>query len=401
VQASRLLLLLLALLGHVGLHIAAFNRINAVGWPRKIVKSIEWAIVISCAVIPAALLWRYGSLLDPAPVVPVDWPLLPPLLRGWLLISWISGIGLGIPWVLSRPLWNRHAVDVPTRERRIDTRRLSNTRLPQTIRARSWAKVPANQLLQLAVAEKTLPVYGLPSPLAGLKIAHLSDLHLTRHIGLEYFQVAIAEALAWRPDIVALTGDICDEDPLVESVQTLLAPLASAPAGAYFVLGNHDLRVREPQRIRDALVTGGWIDLGGRSIVRCARGVPIQWCGNEAPWFGTPLRFDDPAEHVRMALSHSPDQIAWARRQQIALLLAGHTHGGQGRLPLIGPLLSPSRYGSRFASGTFWLAPTTMHVSRGLSSLHLLRINCAPELALLTLEPAGPITEAVPAPALV
>ena len=66
-------------------------------------------------------------------------------------------------------------------------------------------------------------------------------------------------------------------------------------------------------------------------------------------------------------------------------MLAGHTHGGQGRLPLIGPVLSPSFHGSRYASGDFYKSPTTMHVSRGLSGTHLIRINCRPQLSLLTL----------------
>jgi predicted MPP superfamily phosphohydrolase len=66
-------------------------------------------------------------------------------------------------------------------------------------------------------------------------------------------------------------------------------------------------------------------------------------------------------------------------------MLAGHTHGGQGRLPLLGPLISPSFHGSRYASGDFFKPPTTMHVTRGLSGTHLLRINCRPELSLLTL----------------
>lgn len=397
--ASRLFLLLLALVGHVGLHVAAFNRVNAVGWPRRVVKSIEWLIFASCLLLPAAILWRYGMLFE-AGQRATPWNMLPGPLRMWLLICWIVVIGLGIPWLLSRPFLNRHAIPVPTRERSIDTRKASPSQIPLTRRARSWAKFPANQVLHLSISEKTLPINGLPPALAGLRIAHLSDLHLTRHIGLDFYRVAIDQAVSWRPDVVALTGDICDEDPQIGSLGPLLGPLAKAPYGAYFVLGNHDLRVRDPSLIRRSLIESGWTDLGGKSLMTCTRGVPTLWSGNEAPWFGQPPHVTDTTSAVRFALSHSPDQIGWARREQMALLLAGHTHGGQGRLPVIGPLLAPSRYGSRFASGTFWWPPTTMHVSRGLSSLHLLRINCPPELALLTLEVAGPVTESLTAPAL-
>jgi predicted MPP superfamily phosphohydrolase len=91
------------------------------------------------------------------------------------------------------------------------------------------------------------------------------------------------------------------------------------------------------------------------------------------------------AVDFRLLLSHSPDQLAWARRHDVTLMLAGHTHGGQGRLPLAGPVLSPSYHGSRYASGDFYKAPTTMHVTRGLGGVHLMRINCRPELSLITL----------------
>ena len=64
---------------------------------------------------------------------------------------------------------------------------------------------------------------------------------------------------------------------------------------------------------------------------------------------------------------------------------AGHTHGGQIRLPIVGPIVAPSRYGVKYASGLFHEPPTLMHVSRGVCGVHPLRFNCPPELALLTL----------------
>jgi predicted MPP superfamily phosphohydrolase len=69
----------------------------------------------------------------------------------------------------------------------------------------------------------------------------------------------------------------------------------------------------------------------------------------------------------------------------VDLLLAGHTHGGQIRFPIIGPIVAPSWYGSQFASGVFYRQPTLMHVSRGLAGVHPLRYRCQPEIALLEL----------------
>ncbi len=66
-------------------------------------------------------------------------------------------------------------------------------------------------------------------------------------------------------------------------------------------------------------------------------------------------------------------------------MLAGHTHGGQIRFPLVGAIFAPSRFGVRYACGVFHETPTVMHVSRGLSGLDPLRYNCAPELTKLVL----------------
>ncbi|MBC7856123.1 MAG: hypothetical protein IAF94_22055 [Pirellulaceae bacterium] len=86
-----------------------------------------------------------------------------------------------------------------------------------------------------------------------------------------------------------------------------------------------------------------------------------------------------------MLLSHSPDQLPWARANNFDLMLAGHTHGGQIRLPLIGALISPSKFGFRYAGGLYFEEPTLLHVSRGLCGDHPIRLNCPPELPLLKL----------------
>ena len=107
--------------------------------------------------------------------------------------------------------------------------------------------------------------------------------------------------------------------------------------------------------------------------------------GNEHPWYARP-EIESTEDQFRLLVSHSPDQFRWAREHGIHLMLAGHTHGGQGRLPLAGPILSPSFHGSRYASGDFYKPPTTMHVTRGIGGVHLMRINCRPELSLITLK---------------
>jgi predicted MPP superfamily phosphohydrolase len=166
----------------------------------------------------------------------------------------------------------------------------------------------------------------------------------------------------------------------------------------FFVLGNHDVRV-DSDGVRRRLGQSGFVDLGGREHQLDVRGVPVLLAGNEAPWFGRPGqgsgrppgRQECPAHPspLRIALAHSPDQVAWARRWNADLLLVGHTHGGQIRIPPLGPIFSPCLRGVKHYSGIYHLPPTILHVTQGVSGDIPVRWNCKPEIALLTLRRGG------------
>jgi predicted MPP superfamily phosphohydrolase len=140
-------------------------------------------------------------------------------------------------------------------------------------------------------------------------------------------------------------------------------------------------------RLRQAIVDAGTRYLGARHQELCIEGETILLAGNELPWIrpaADMTRIDDTTA-LRVLLAHTPDQLPWARRHGFDLMLAGHNHGGQIRLPLVGPLFSPSRYGVKYACGLFHEPPTLMHVSRGVSALDPLRYNCPPELTRIVL----------------
>lgn len=108
--------------------------------------------------------------------------------------------------------------------------------------------------------------------------------------------------------------------------------------------------------------------------------------GDETPWIGQQPDLANSAQSLfRILLSHTPDNIAWALNNQVDLMISGHTHGGQIRLPVLGPIHCPSRYGLQFSAGEFWLDPTLLHVSRGLSGREPIRYGCRPELTRLIL----------------
>ena len=94
---------------------------------------------------------------------------------------------------------------------------------------------------------------------------------------------------------------------------------------------------------------------------------------------------DCPNGIFRLYLSHTPDNIGWARKHRIDLVLAGHVHGGQIRLPVLGSVFVPSRHSRKYDCGTFYEPPTVMHVGRGLAGQHPLRFFCKPEVTRIIL----------------
>lgn len=378
-----------AMLSHFGLRLSAYNRLNALGWRRHTIKRIEKFMFaetwVTFFVIPWICRRPIGDLLATAG----DLFGIPLWLKIYAGIHLAIGSVLGTLWLIWRPIFGVQHVDAPYKSEVISIADVVDQPLARTTKCRLASWIPGNQIFELDLRYVDLPVVGLPRSLDGYRIAHLSDIHLTGHIGPEFTAYAIARANQWRPDLMAVTGDIVDADACVEWLHDLFGS-ATAVDGCFFILGNHDTRVSDPNHVRRAMTNAGWTDVGGEVHKMNLRGVPVAFIGNESPWFPRPndRKVSEAKADFRICLSHSPDQFDWCRRLKIELMLCGHTHGGQGRLPLIGPLLSPSFHGSRWASGDFYRSPTTLHVTRGLSGVHLLRINCRPELSLLTLRAA-------------
>ena len=251
---------------------------------------------------------------------------------------------------------------------------------------RRIALLPGNEQFTLEVNTKTFLLPRMPREWDGLSIVHLADTHFTGAVTRDYFEAVCDQARELKPDLFVFTGDLIDDMARLDWIPQTFGSL-NAPYGQYFVLGNHD-SYADHERIRVELERSGWIDLSGRSkeLVCQNSGPPIVLAGDESPWMGShPDLSHLPSDRFRILVSHTPDNIEWARQTNIDLMLAGHTHGGQIRLPVLGPVYSPSYYGCRFASGIFWLEPTLMYVSRSISGREPIRFNCRPELTKLVL----------------
>lgn len=378
------ILAVLFLVAHFGLWVAIYNRISACDLPRRIVKPFMKFLLLIAILLPLYLAWSHGSSLGISQFLRKGVGDSGSALRLYGLFLLSSYGWLGVPWLLARPLFRIGWISLKVQPEVKDLAKELGVQLALTKKCEWFARVPLNQIFELSVENIELPVKELPAELEGYRIAHLSDIHFTGDVAPDFTRHVIELANQWAPNLFALTGDLIDNESCIEWLSGVFEE-AEAPDGSYFILGNHDARMRDTQLIRNAMKQAGWVDLGGLKVSATLNKHQVTMIGDESPWLKKPSPLDQDDHAFRILLSHSPDRIRWARQNEVQLMLAGHTHGGQGRLPVVGPVLSPSWYGSRYASGQFYQAPTTLHVTRGLSGTRLMRINCRPELSLLTL----------------
>jgi uncharacterized protein len=246
--------------------------------------------------------------------------------------------------------------------------------------------LPFNQVFEVEFNQKTFVLPQLPAAWDGLTILHLTDLHLCGTPDRRFHQFVIDQCLRdGVPDLVALTGDVVDSSWHHRWIMPVLGRLHWNLA-AFAILGNHD-SWRDEKVIRRRLRRIGMRVLGNSWETLEVRGEPMIVIGHEGPWFMPPPDLANcPAGPFRLCLSHTPDNMPWARRHKIDLVLAGHVHGGQIRFPLIGATFVPSRFSRRYDCGTFFEPPTVMHVCRGVAGQHPYRMLCRPEVTRIVLK---------------
>ncbi|MFH1621002.1 MAG: metallophosphoesterase [Patescibacteria group bacterium] len=180
-----------------------------------------------------------------------------------------------------------------------------------------------------------------------LRIVLLSDLHAGGFHDLDWYSRIVNEVNSQKPDVILLAGDYVVDHA---GSMNLLKPLSALKAslGSYFVLGNHDYLDR-PQEIRQALVDWGFCDLSNQSKILEYREQNLEIQGVDDSWSGYPKKFKRKGMDVpHITLCHEPDCVMDLKEGDTDLVLSGHTHGGQVRLPVIGPLWPiPSKLGSK------------------------------------------------------
>ncbi len=250
--------------------------------------------------------------------------------------------------------------------------------------ARQW-----NPRHPLEITENTVILRALPAGFEGLRVAQLSDIHHGLYLSLPTVERAVEATNVLGADMIALTGDF------VTSSRDYVRPMAralsrlSAPLGVFAVLGNHDYRAGAELVARELRRNGIQVLRNSHAVLR--RGSDRLWLiGVDDLWYNCDLKRalrGVPGEAPKVLLSHNPLIIGQAAGLGLDLVLSGHTHGGQVRLPVLGSVYRRRRY----TNGWDRLHDTQIYVCRGLGkSIVPFRIGCPPEIAVLQLQHGSP-----------
>ena len=240
----------------------------------------------------------------------------------------------------------------------------------------------------------------LPGAFDGYRIAHVSDLH-NAEMGKDNEKLLdmLREA---KPDIIAITGDLIDSRNTDIDIALQFTKAAMEIAPCYYVTGNHEARLSEFDKLKEGMIELGVVVLEDGRIKLEQSGETISLLGVNDPSFQTDYLFGD-SETVMQSklheitnqedtytilLSHRPELFEVYTESKVDLVLSGHAHGGQFRLPFVGGLVAPNQgLFPKYDAGLYTEENTNMVVSKGIgNSILPFRFNNRPEVILIELQ---------------
>ena len=247
----------------------------------------------------------------------------------------------------------------------------------------------------IQVEKINIEMANLPEAFGGVKIVHLTDLH---SFGFDKREKMVLEMVGEiDPDFVFITGDFVDRKTKdIDSVQEFWQELGDQYKGKIFgVLGNHEYKNEnaDSDSLEELLEKSGIVILDNENQKIFQDDEYIYLVGVDDPDTGN----DDlkkaataTEENIpKILLAHSPDIVNdpdSLKEEKINLILAGHTHGGQIKIPFIRPFWVPTKNRGKYASGSFEIGDTCLYVNRGVGlSVFPIRFNCPPEITLIEL----------------
>ncbi len=416
--ATRLIYLLLFLAPQVLIYLYLRERLPDPARPARarfvqralavvfITLNIPW-LVVGARVLFGGNVWSIGRIPFTGPWI--AWQLL-----GWIYCALVTVylIAKGVWWLVGKVRGTRYAVAPPAGQHSAFDREQPRTAPGAPVMSRrrflaraTYAYAAAGTALSAhgiwsayrlpAVTRRTLWFPDLPAGLERLRLLHLSDLHAGIHLGGDMMQEIVAQVNALRPELIVQTGDMIDISrdyipPYVRAFRDL-----SAPLGVVTVLGNHDRYTGETEVIRACRDAGQVFVQNGCHVVE-HNGAALALLGIDDPrnW-----KFDDPqptdvdaalraappaTQAFRVLLAHRPGAWDAATPRGIPLTLAGHIHGGQLYLPLIG--WSAGRMITKYVMGHFQRGSSQLYVSRGIGVVGVpIRVFTPPEIEVFEL----------------
>jgi len=352
--------------------------------------NLPWLVVLRR--VASGSVWGVGRIPYLAPWI--AWQLL-----SWVLCALIAAyvIGKGVVWAgrrVSRRVASTHLE--PGRPPSLPSRRrfLANATYAYAVGGlglSTYGIWEADRLPE--VTHTTLFLPGLPKVFDGLRVVHLSDVHAGIHMERDKMQAIVALANGQRPDLVLQTGDMIDISPSYVPEYVRAFRDLAAPLGVVTCLGNHDRYTGETivvKGVRDAgqiFVKNGahLIERDGAALALLGIDDPHAWTADDPQ----PREIDlalraAPPGAFPILLAHRPGAFDGAALRNIPLTLAGHIHGGQIYVPLLG--WSAGSLITKYVMGHFRQGSSQLYVSRGIGVVGVpIRLFVPPEIAVLEL----------------
>lgn len=252
---------------------------------------------------------------------------------------------------------------------------------------------------EISIERRTMYLSRLPEEFHGFRIVQISDFHYEEFTEPYFLREIVRHVNRLRADAVVLNGDyvtmgflphswtIRNADPCAEILSGIACPLR------YAVLGNHDSGFAEPAVL--SALANHRLPLLYNSNVPLERGGKRLWIAGTGDACSKKVDLDTavPAASRKdgepvVLLVHEPDILPHVARYDVDLMLSGHTHGGQVRLPFIPPIHLPT-LGKKYVEGLFRMGATQLYVNRGIGTVGVpMRLNCPPEITVITLSAA-------------
>jgi predicted MPP superfamily phosphohydrolase len=363
------------------------------------VRGVRWALAgLAAAAVIGLGIWASGGIVHSRAVVTTGVHAL------WVLLAFVlpltvAVVAAGIAWRLASLVFLRTKADAPAK----DDGKSKITR--RAVIQWGTAAIPASAIaasttgLVSAASEPLTSTFTMRFPslhpdLEGLRILHLTDLHLGPYRKVEDLEWVLARATAGtKPDLIVFTGDIADELPmLAPSLQ--LAADQKPRFGVFASVGNHEYfrNIRLVRKIFDVgpvpllMERGQSIDIGAAKLYISGADDPVRLSGDIGAFMERTIdaALDGaPSDAFHLMLSHRPDGFVASAARGVDLTLSGHTHGTQ--VGLFGRSAFEPLFPKKFLRGEYTRGKSQLYTSAGFGHWFPFRLNCPPEAPTIVL----------------